>query len=272
MSDSRPLGPPNSEGMLPVTSEQFVRARRRLLKMHRESDVGHLGGALSCLDALLIIFHEVLRPSDEFILSKGHAVSALYTTLWSLGELHDEDLKTFVQDDTLLAGHPPIGALEHIRFATGSLGHGFSIAAGTALACRLMNQDARVYCMTSDGEWQEGSTWEALIFSCHHQLANLTVLVDENHLQAFGLTSEVASMDPLAHRLSGFDADVTVVDGHDPDEIRTALAATQDRFRIIVLQTVKGARVSAIANQLESHYLPLTDEQYRTAIEEVGEP
>ena len=78
-------------------------------------------------------------------------------------------------------------------------------------------------------------------------------------------------MDPLAHRLSGFDADVTVVDGHDPDGIRAALAATQDRFRIIVLQTIKGARVSAIANQLESHYLPLTEEQYRTAIEEVGE-
>ncbi len=250
----------------------IVVARRRLLQMHYECGVGHLGGALSSLDAMLILFHERLREEDEFILSKGHSVSALYITLWSLGELDDSDLQTFTLDGTTLAGHPPINAIDRIRFATGSLGHGFSIAAGTALACRVLGQDSRVFCLTSDGEWQEGSTWEALIFSCHHRLNNLTILVDENGLQAFGSTSEVASMAPLATRISGFDVDVTVVDGHDLGAVRCALSEPQDNLRIIIIQTKKGARVSAIENRLESHYLPLTDEQYHAAIEEVGQP
>jgi transketolase len=124
--------------------------------MHYESGVGHLGGALSCLDAMMLLFHEHLRPTDDFILSKGHAVSALYVTLWSLGEISDDDLRTFCHDGTLLGAHPPANAIDRIRFATGSLGHGFSIAAGTALGCQILEQDSRIYCMTSDGEWQEG--------------------------------------------------------------------------------------------------------------------
>jgi transketolase len=126
--------------------------------------------------------------------------------------------------------------------------------------------------MTSDGEWQEGSTWEALIFACHRQLDNLTVLIDENGLQAFGSTSEVASMAPLAARISGFDADVREIDGHDPDALRDALNRPQKRLRIIILRTIKGARVAALENRLESHYLPLTTDQYVVALDEVGRP
>lgn len=240
--------------------------------MHYESGVGHLGGALSCLDAMMLLFHEHLRPTDDFILSKGHAVSALYVTLWSLGEISDDDLRTFCHDGTLLGAHPPANAIDRIRFATGSLGHGFSIAAGTALGCQILEQDSRIYCMTSDGEWQEGSTWEALIFACHRQLDNLTVLIDENGLQAFGSTSEVASMAPLAARISGFDADVREIDGHDPDALRDALNRPQKRLRIIILRTIKGARVAALENRLESHYLPLTTDQYVVALDEVGRP
>src|SRR6266567_3864426 len=126
---------------------------------------------------MLVVFHEHLRQGDQFILSKGHAAGALYTALWSMGRLQEDDLKTFHRDGTLLAGHPPATGIADIAFATGSLGHGLSLAAGTALALNLKKSDARVACMTSDGEWQEGSTWEALIFACHHRLANLTVMV-----------------------------------------------------------------------------------------------
>jgi transketolase len=141
-----------------------VRGRRRLLKMHYESGVGHIGGNLSSLDAMLVVFHDYLREQDRFFLSKGHAAGALYTTLWSIGRLDDHDLESFHQDDTLLAGHPPAAGIPEIAFATGSLGHGVSLAAGTALAFRFKRSDARVVCLTSDGEWQEGSTWEGLIF------------------------------------------------------------------------------------------------------------
>ena len=252
-----------------LTSADFVAARKRLLQMHFESGVGHIGGNLSALDALLVILHEYLRDGDRLLLSKGHAAGALYTALWSMGRLTDEDLRSFHRDNTLLAGHPPAAGIADIRFATGSLGHGLSLAAGTALAFRLKNADARVVCLTSDGEWQEGSTWEALIFASHHKLSNLTVLVDHNGLQGFGTTDEIASMSPLWNKLRGFDIDLEIIDGHDATALRDRLAHSAGRLRVIVLRTIKGHGVSFMANRMEWHYLPLKEDQYRAAIAEI---
>ena len=252
-----------------LTTAQFSAARKRLLQMHFESGVGHIGGNLSALDAMMIVFHEYLGEEDKFILSKGHSAGALYTTLWSMGKIQEQELKKFHKDDTLLAGHPPAKGITDIQFATGSLGHGFSLAAGTALAFKLKGNDNRVVCLTSDGEWQEGSTWEALIFACHHQLSNLTVMVDHNNLQGFGSTADVASMSPLWDRLQGFDVDLKVIDGHDADAIRKALKEESKRLRVIVLRTVKGRGVSFMENRMEWHYLPLTEDQYKLAIEEI---
>ena len=142
----------------PTIAQDALRKRRRPYRRQ-----------LVRLDAMLVVFHECLREQDRFFLSKGHSAGALYTTLWSLGRLDDRDLESFHRDDTLLAGHPPAAGIPEISFATGSLGHGLSLAAGTALAFRLKRSDARVVCLTSDGEWQEGSTWEGLIFASHHQ-------------------------------------------------------------------------------------------------------
>lgn len=253
-----------------LMTKELSNARKRLLQMHFDSGVGHIGGNLSSLDAMMLVFHEYLTDEDRFVLSKGHSAGALYITLWSLGRLLDQDLKLFHKDNTLLAGHPPAQGIADIPFATGSLGHGLSLAAGTALAFRLKGSDAQVVCMTSDGEWQEGSTWEALIFASHHRLTNLTVLVDHNNLQGFGATSDVASMSPLWDRLQGFEVDLQVVDGHDLDAIRIALDSEQQCMRVIVLRTVKGYGVSFMENRMESHYLPLSEDQFRQAIEEVG--
>jgi transketolase len=247
----------------------FSNARKRLLQMHYESGVGHIGGNLSALDAMLIVFHEYLGVNDKFILSKGHSAGALYIALWSIGRLQDQDLKLFHKDNTLLAGHPPARGIKDIPFATGSLGHGLSLAAGTALGFKLKDNDAKVICMTSDGEWQEGATWEALIFASHHQLTNLTVLVDHNNFQGFGSTTDVASMSPLWDKLKGFDVDLQVIDGHDPDAIRTALSGERSRLRIILLRTVKGRGVSFMENRMDSHYLPLTEDKFLKAIKEV---
>ena len=253
-----------------LTAENFSAARKRLLQMHFESGVGHIGGNLSALDAMLVVFHEYLSGEDKFILSKGHSAGALYTTLWSLGRLRDQDLKQFHKDDTLLAGHPPAKGIADIQFATGSLGHGLSLAAGTALAFKLKGSDTRVVCLTSDGEWQEGSTWEALIFACHHRLFNLTVMVDHNNLQGFGSTADVASMSPLWDRLQGFDVDLQIIDGHDPDAIRAALEGESHRLRVIILRTVKGHGVSFMENRMEWHYLPLSEAQFKMAIAEIS--
>ena len=256
----------NSSHMSP---QVISRARKRLLQMHFESGVGHIGGNLSALDAMLVVFHEYLSGNDQFILSKGHSAGALYTALWSVGRLSDADLETFHRDNTLLAGHPPAKGIAEIAFATGSLGHGFSLAAGTALAHKLKSSQARVVCLTSDGEWQEGSTWEALVFASHHSLSNLTVLIDHNNLQGFGSTADIASMSPLWEKLQGFDVDLQVVDGHDAQAIRTALAVEGMRLKIIVLKTMKGRGVHFMENRMEWHYLPLSAAQYQQAIQDI---
>ena len=252
-----------------ITAEQVRLARRRLLKMHFESGVGHLGGNLSCIDAVLVAFHEKIRAQDRFVLSKGHSAGALYVALWSIGRLSDADLTSFHKDETLLAGHPPASGMPDIPFATGSLGHGLSLAAGTALGMRLDGSDARTICLTSDGEWQEGSTWEALIFAAHHRLANLSVLIDHNGLQGFGSTAEVASMNPLWERLQGFDVDLQVIDGHDLGAIRAALSEEHARPSVIVLRTIKGKGVSFLENRMDSHYLPITPVQFDLAMSEM---
>lgn len=253
-----------------VSTENLKEARRRLLRMHFECGVGHIGGNLSCLDAMMILHHEYLRsPEDHFILSKGQAAGALYVALWSKGLIDDDDLRRFHGEQTNLPAHPPVSGLPGILFATGSLGHGLSLAAGTALAKRFHSESGHVYCLTSDGEWQEGSTWEALIFLCHHRLANLTVLVDSNRLQGFGTTEAVASMDPLTDKLRGFDIKVLNIDGHDPEAIRAALDAPSPGPKIVILNTTKGRGVSFMENRMESHYLPLTADQYSLAIAEM---
>ena len=253
----------------PLTAGNFALARKRLLRMHYEAGVGHIGGNLSSIDAMLVIFHEYLNSDDLFILSKGHSSGALYTALWSLGRLSDDDLSTFHKDGTLLAGHPPAAGIADIPFATGSLGHGLSLAAGSALGFRLRQSEARVYCLMSDGEWQEGSSWEALIFASHHRLTNLTVLIDHNNLQGFGSTESVASMSPLWQRLAGFDVDIDVIDGHDPAAMRSSLSRPTEKLHLIFLQTKKGNGVSFMEERMEWHYLPLSEELYKAALLEI---
>jgi len=250
-----------------------VLARRRLLQMHFESGVGHIGGNLSCLDILLAIHHEVLSGSDQFILSKGHAAGALYVALWSAGRLCDDDLKQFHRDATLLSGHPPARGIDGIPFATGSLGHGVGLSAGLALGQRFLGQDGRVLCLTSDGEWNEGSTWESLIFARHHELNNLVVIVDENGLQGFGTTAEVADLSLLSDKFRAFDLMTLEVDGHDQAALTEALQTRPSGGPLmIVARTIKGCGVSFMENRLEWHYLPMNAEQYDRACQDIGEP
>jgi len=277
MSVHRPIAEakPNDSAGGPLVARELSQAqldtaRRRLLEMHWRSGVGHLGGNLSAIDAMMLAHHELIGPQDRFILSKGHSAGAYYVTLWSLGLLSDADLDSFHRDGTRLAGHPPASGVPSILFSTGSLGHGLSLAAGLALAARLQGRACRVFCLTSDGEWQEGSTLEALIFAAHHNLANLTILVDHNGLQGFGSTAEVASMDPLGERLAGFDVELRECDGHDIESLRGALRPHGNRPVVVIMRTTKGRGVAGMEGRMESHYLPLTEAAYQGALELLG--
>ena len=237
--------------------------------MHFESGACHIGGNLSCIDILIVLWHKLISSNDKFILSKGHSAGALYIALWSIGILKDSDLVTFHQDDTLLAGHPLPNKIKNILFGTGSLGHGLSLSAGIALSKKIKPTKGQVFCLTSDGEWQEGSTWEALIFSCHHNLDNLTIIVDHNNLQGFGSTNDIASISPLNKIINGFNLEVITIDGHSPEEILSALKKKQNKCRLIILETTKGNGVSFMENKMEWHYLSLNKDQYNQAIQEV---
>lgn len=237
------------------------KCRKKLVKMHYESGAGHLGGNLSCIDCIAILLNNFYTNNDRFVLSKGHSAGALYIGLWSINKINEEELATFHKSPTKLGGHPPVNTFPDIPFATGSLGHGLSLAAGLALAKKLKNEEDHVYCLTSDGEWQEGSTWEAFIFALHQKLDNLTIIIDKNNLQGFGTTKDVASMDNLEKKLSGF-IDPVVINGHDPDEIHTAMALKSKKLKLIIMNTIKGNGIESFQNTMRSHYDPINQDDY----------
>ncbi len=251
-------------------SASLKKAKARLLQMHFEAKIGHIGGNLSALDAMLYLHLRRMGPQDQFVLSKGHSAGALYICLWMKGSLSDAELTTFHKDQSRLAGHPMAAWNEGIRFSTGSLGHGLGLAAGTALGMKMQGKAGHVYCLMSDGEWQEGSNWEALIFAAHHKLDNLTLLIDFNGLQGFGSTSEIASMGDLPLKIKGFGVQTLQLDGHDPAALKAALDAVQGGPKALVLNTVKGKGVSFMEGRMEWHYLAMDEKQYRQALQELG--
>lgn len=260
------MNPPQAK---PVWPERVLRARLRLLRMHYESRVGHIGGNLSALEILLALYQGVLGSGDEFILSKGHAAGALYIALWSAGLLEEAELSTFHKDGTRLSGHPPPTGLPPVRFATGSLGHGLGLACGVALAKKLSGDPGRVFCLTSDGEWNEGSNWEALIFLRHQHLSNLTFMVDLNGLQGFGSTEDISNLDRLGSRFEEFGVRTHEVDGNDAEAVCELLRGLPAGPNAVIAHTTKGHGVSFMENRFEWHYWPLSAEQYQQAVEEI---
>jgi transketolase len=256
--------------MMDTFADLRRKARARLLTMHFESGVGHIGGNLSSIDILLHLYHRVISRDDVFILSKGHAAGALYTALWSIGRLTDDDLRQFHGNGTRLSGHPPVKKIPEILFATGSLGHGLSLSAGVALGKRFRSEPGRVFCLLSDGEWNEGSTWEALIFSKHHRLESLCLIVDANGLQGFGTTEEVADLGSLAEKLRAFGLQTAEIDGHDIEAINAAFALDTPGPLAVVAHTKKGSGVSFMEDKMEWHYRSMTPEQYQQALDEVN--
>jgi transketolase len=247
------------------------RTARVVLEMYKRANAGHIGSSLSCLEILLDVFNRAAKD-DQLILSKGHAAAALYATLAHADRLDPTLLSTFYKDGTMLAAHPPCGRqLKAIPFGTGSLGHGLSLATGLAFSQRFSARKFHVYAVLSDGDCNEGSTWEAAMFAAHHKLEQLTVIVDRNGLQGFGSTADVFELEPFADKWRSFGFDVALADdGNDfasLDRAHSALGLDQNkgRPRCIVARTTKGHGVSFMENKMEWHYLPMNDEQYATA-------
>jgi transketolase len=254
--------------------------RRTILTQSKRAHVGHIGSALSVVDLLVVLYGGVMRASsatdpdrDRFVLSKGHAALALYSTLNATGRMSDRDLASFCADGSPVATHPE-HVLPWVDFSTGSLGLGLSFAVGAALAARLQGSRRRTFVLLSDAECNEGSVWEAAMFAAHHELGNVVALVDVNGQQALGYTHDVLDLAPLADRWQAFGWDVHDVDGHDLGSLAHTLLQTASNTsnpHVILASTTFGKGVSYMENTIAWHYLPMSDDQFAQAMSELGE-
>lgn len=230
--------------------------------MYRKANAGHVGSSLSCLEILVFIKFECMKAEDELILSKGHAAALLYSVLAEAGSISEEEIGTFYQEGTGLPAHPPVNRIKDIPFSTGSLGHGLSLAAGFGLAARLKKNGKKIFCVTSDGELNEGSTWEAALFIQQHQLRNVVWFIDRNYLQGFGRTEEVLKLDPLDKKLESFGFQVMIADGHSFSSLREKVRAFKNENPLVIIcNTIKGLGMST-EDTLACHYLPLKDTDF----------
>jgi len=203
------------------TLDRLAEARRqcaaKILELYKTAGAGHIGSSLSCLEILVDLCFQRMGADDVLVLSKGHAAAALYTTLSLSGRLPEADLSSFYKDGTLLAAHPPCSRrIQAIPFGTGSLGHGLGLACGIALSQRFTEKQFNVFIVLSDGDCNEGSTWEAVLFASQQKLSPLTVVVDLNGIQGIGYTKDILNLEPIADKWRAFGFAVAVADnGND---------------------------------------------------------
>lgn len=259
-----------------------VKIRAHALHMVHKANASHIGTSLSIADILAVLYRGILRidparpdwPNrDRFILSKGHGCAALYAVLAERGFFPEEWLETYCQDGGKLPGHITSHGIPGVEVSTGSLGHGLPIGCGMALAGKHDNQPYRVFVLLSDGECDEGSTWEAALFAPHHHLDNLIAIVDYNEIQSFGTVKEVLDLEPLAPKWRAFGWAVREINGHDFEQIEDALKSVPFKMSqpsCIIAHTVKGKGVSFMENQLAWHYKSPNAEQLKQALAELG--
>ncbi len=254
--------------------KKAMNIKRRFLRMYKNANAGHVGSSLSLAEIITFVRFGWMLESDEIIVSKGHAAAALYSMLAEDGTLTEDDISTFYKNGTYLAAHPPVNKIKKIPFATGSLGHGLSLAVGLGLAQKIKKTSKRIFCITSDGEINEGSTWEAAMFMRHHSLNNVIWLIDRNKLQGFGRTEEVLSLEPLADKLTAFGFTVLEADGHDFNSLENAKmrALKSNLPSAIICHTTKGNGWKDLEDTVDCHYLPLNEIQYSNLLNEIEKP
>jgi transketolase len=260
------------------------RVRIDLLKALHRAKSGHTGGSLSSIEVLVSLYFSELRHNpknprwekrDRFILSKGHGVPALYSVLAHAGYFPIEELMSLRKPGSRLQGHPEYNLEIGIEATTGSLGHGLSAANGMALAARMDGKDTRIYALLSDGELQEGATWEAITTSSYRKLDNLCAIVDRNRFQNDGAMKDIKDIEPVPDKWRAFGWEVeSLPDGHDFHSILSAFdkaRQTKGKPFVIIANTIKGKGVSIFENQGKYHGVSPTDEELKVALNELGE-
>ncbi len=249
------------------------------LKMCHDAKASHIGSCLSVADILAVLYNEILEGSDKLIISKGHCASAVYSAIYLseqfwMPEINDKlisqcNLDAYSQNGGMLGGHVTFG-VAGVEFSTGSLGHGLPVACGMAIA----NRKQRVFCLVGDGELNEGSCWEAIMFASAQKLSNLFLIVDYNGLQSFSETKDMlGSIGRLRIKFDAFDWATLIVSGHNIPRLSSAFKNMRNHHlnkpKCIICHTVKGKGVSYMESDLSWHYRYPNDEQIKQALEEV---
>lgn len=258
-------------------------ARKKVLEMVHKGQTSHIGSNFSCMDIMSVLFARLnidkdLKPDrDRFVLSKGWVAASLYYFLSEKGIIPKEDLEEFGKDGSKYIGlsEPDVRGVE---MAGGAMGHGLPIALGMALASKRGGEKWKTYVLMSDGELDEGTTWECALLAAHQRLSNLVVIVDYNGFQAMGTKKEVLEMEPLGDKWRAFNWDVVKIDGHNYEQIEQALnkAGSTGKPLIIIAKTVKGSggdtACNIFENKLEWHYKTIDPEIYQQALALLDQP
>jgi transketolase len=267
--------------MSTILQKMACKIRQDIIEMLVLAKSGHPGGSLSAADIMSVLYFSVLKVDpgnprwpdrDRFVLSKGHAAPVLYAALAERGFFPREELLNLRQTGHFLQGHPDMHKVPGVDMSTGSLGQGFSAAAGMALAGKIDQKTYRVYCLLGDGEIAEGLVWETAMAAAHYKLDNLVAILDYNGLQIDGTNEEVMNSAPLADKWRAFGWNVLEVDGHDIEELLNSLELAknfQGKPTIIVAKTTKGKGVSFMENQAGWHGSAPSPEQAELALAEL---
>jgi|TARA_B110000211_G_C14032563_1_gene532894 transketolase len=249
--------------------------RRNILKLSHKAGSSHIGSCLSIVDLLTVIYNHLIKIRSkknskyELILSKGHACLALYCALYEKKILNKKTLFSYGSNKTILMQHVS-HKVPGINFSTGSLGHGLPVGVGLALSSKLKNRNKKIIIIISDGELNEGTTWEALLFASHHQLDNLVVVIDYNKLQSLTSVKKTLNIEPLAQKIRAFGCKSRFIDGHNFHQIKkNLLTKNTKKPLVIVANTTKGKGISFMENKIAWHYKFPNHEELKKGLEEL---
>lgn len=265
------------------TEHMAGRIRRHIVNMTHRGNSSHVGSGLSISDILSVLYGHTMQldpevprfaERDRFILSKGHAGAAVYAALAERGFFPTERLKDHYQNGSIFSGHVSHKGVPGVELSTGSLGHGLSVGCGMALAAKKQSKTNGVFVVLSDGECDEGSNWEAILFAAHHKLGNLTVAVDYNKIQSLAAVSDTIGLEPFTDKWKAFGWHVADVDGHNHRALKTAFdtaRAKPDQPSVVICNTIKGRGVSFMENSVLWHYRSPQGDEYEAAIRELDQ-
>jgi transketolase len=282
--DSSRVGAAQTEPPAIDTVALAARIRRHALHMTSSGGSSHIGSILSMTDIVAVLYGAVLRVDpaepawpdrDRFILSKGHAGAGVYAALAERGFFPVETLTQHYRDGSNLSGHVSHKGIPGVELSTGSLGHGLSVGAGMAYGARLDGRAHRVVVLLSDGECDEGSNWEAILFAAHHRLSNLCAVVDYNKIQSLKPVADTLGLEPFADKWRAFGWAVVEADGHDHEQLLAAFAEaarTSDRPTCIIAHTVKGKGVPFMEHSVLWHYRTARGDEFDAALAALDQP